>query len=139
MLDVTHSMQTNNINSSMIILLNMSLGLKLATKNSQMNIKPYIFFNTNKDVQLFILSVCACAFMCLICIVSAPGSPERRCDKCPLLLLLLLLGVLSLIIGCFNSASRHITGDNIISLLQAFSLHLSAFTFFWHFSIQGSQ
>ena len=32
--------------------------------------------------------VCVHTFVCLICIVSAPGSPESGRDKCPLLVLL---------------------------------------------------
>ena len=37
----------------------------------------------------FLLGVCVKAFVCLIYIVSVPGSLERGCDKYPLLLLLL--------------------------------------------------
>ena len=36
------------------------------------------------------LCVCVHAFVCLICIVSAPGSPERGSNKCLLLLIIIL-------------------------------------------------
>ena len=41
------------------------------------------------------LCVCVyvCAFVWLICIVSAPGPPERGRDKCPLLLLIVVVVV----------------------------------------------
>ena len=43
------------------------------------------------------LRVCICVFNLYICIVNAPGLPERGCDKGPLLLLLLLLLLLYMV------------------------------------------